>query len=345
MSTPDQKIPSESESLGSSAPGRDYSGLPLAPSTIVRVEVPLPCVECGYELRGIDESAACPECGTPVARSTSRDLLRFSPMEYLESLATGGRWVMTSLGGMFAAAILMMVIPLAGALAGAAEATVRWAGLAMGTVVGIGLIASGAFWLAGWWKLTAIDASRPVFAQGREARMFVRWAGVASLAVLSLVLVLYFAGVASGQRRGRGLLPNLEFGLQAGCSVFAIVVCTHMVATCLHTRAVFRRIPYPVRAKFAGRIAWVIPVSAACLVLAAVRPIGLAIPALAMLLMLLGGLGAIVSLSLYLSMIADLNAAANRVLAYRKQWAEQFALWDRTREETPAGPTSGSRGS
>ncbi len=48
-----------------------------AASTSQPIDIDLPCVKCGYNLRTLASSAACSECGTPVAESTLLPGFRF----------------------------------------------------------------------------------------------------------------------------------------------------------------------------------------------------------------------------------------------------------------------------
>ena len=42
-----------------------------------RIAEDLPCLRCGYNLRGLGSEAACPECASAVGQSIQGDLLRF----------------------------------------------------------------------------------------------------------------------------------------------------------------------------------------------------------------------------------------------------------------------------
>ncbi|UCG15199.1 MAG: hypothetical protein JSV19_07865 [Phycisphaerales bacterium] len=48
-----------------------------------------PCVQCGYNLRGLTQDKSCPECGTPIARSVLGDQLRYADPQWLERLRFG----------------------------------------------------------------------------------------------------------------------------------------------------------------------------------------------------------------------------------------------------------------
>jgi hypothetical protein len=53
------------------------------------VTASVPCRRCAYNLRSLQISARCPECGAPVAVSVQGDLLRFSDPQWLQTLSSG----------------------------------------------------------------------------------------------------------------------------------------------------------------------------------------------------------------------------------------------------------------
>ena len=49
----------------------------------------MPCLGCGYNLRGLRSDGRCPECGKPVRHTLDGDLLSFGPRAYLRKLRRG----------------------------------------------------------------------------------------------------------------------------------------------------------------------------------------------------------------------------------------------------------------
>jgi predicted RNA-binding Zn-ribbon protein involved in translation (DUF1610 family) len=57
----------------------------------------LPCSHCGYNLKGMAKYRHCPECGTPVGRSSHSDQLRYSDPTWLRQLIKGIMWIILGL--------------------------------------------------------------------------------------------------------------------------------------------------------------------------------------------------------------------------------------------------------
>ena len=71
----------------------------------------LPCVRCGYNLRGLDVTGTCPECGGPVEASRSGDLLRFADVGWLTRIFRGSRWIeICSLALAWMAALALILV-------------------------------------------------------------------------------------------------------------------------------------------------------------------------------------------------------------------------------------------
>lgn len=51
----------------------------------------LPCVACGYDLRGLSQSGRCPECGAAIERSLRGNLLKYADLAWLTKVRRGVR--------------------------------------------------------------------------------------------------------------------------------------------------------------------------------------------------------------------------------------------------------------
>jgi hypothetical protein len=70
------------------------------------------CRRCGYNLRGLDETGRCPECGTPVGLSTRGDMLRFADPRWLAKLRIGLGLMITGAAFVVAMQLQNFVLPL-----------------------------------------------------------------------------------------------------------------------------------------------------------------------------------------------------------------------------------------
>jgi len=153
--------------------------------------VGLHCRDCGYDLRGLSDDAACPECGLAVAESKRPGHLFHGPPAWLRRL----RWGSLSL----------LVGVVCCAAAGMAEYSYLWFYVINGRVelTMIWVVQSGVLALlfgASYWLLTSPSLSPRA---GEEAeRRLARWLGVgacacgfASTCVLTGLWVVIVGGV------------------------------------------------------------------------------------------------------------------------------------------------------
>jgi hypothetical protein len=166
----------------------------LAPSGLIQdgfepIDYDLSCRHCAYNLRGMTEDGACPECGTSVGRSLLGDQLRFSDPVWVRTLATGMTWIVWGfvLGILLAVALMILgfTIP----------------NLDPYVISAIGSVSSLVM-LVGYWKVTAPEPG-VLEAPGMTLRSFVRWATVAGAVVsltsqFAVILDPITAGVVKG---------------------------------------------------------------------------------------------------------------------------------------------------
>lgn len=169
---------------------RDHTTTNEAPAGEV-VRKDRPCLNCGYNLKGLPPSGLCPECGTKFAGTRGEEFAGDWPTRYLGRLRLGAilaQWGLLIVSGAgFTLASLGLVPWIAW--------NARWAWLL--TISGIAVVAGIALVLVGLWLIT----TRPGGAQARfqsENVQFVLRSAVVILAVSPLSLFLL-------------LLPDPEF--------------------------------------------------------------------------------------------------------------------------------------
>src|SRR5512143_3355421 len=74
-----------------------------------RVCVDVPCDACGYNLRTLQATGTCPECGAAVLDSIRSDDLRYAPANWVRRLGWGATLLAVAFG-------LLALVPLVGLL-------------------------------------------------------------------------------------------------------------------------------------------------------------------------------------------------------------------------------------
>lgn len=121
-----------------------------------------PCIRCGYDLRGLPISGACPECAAPVERSLLGDLIAFSSPEYQ---ATIHRGVFLVQAGIIVLALLW------GALAATVAMSARQAVAVVYPLVSLVPVALSVW---GWWLLSSPDPGQLATNKGESPRRVIR---------------------------------------------------------------------------------------------------------------------------------------------------------------------------
>lgn len=206
------------------------------------IDSDLPCRECGYNLRGLTVSGACPECGHAIADSTRRNLLRDSDPAYAANLRAAA---MLMIVGLILSVFASAVIP----------PTIVIEYLDDSSRVLAFLVIVGAIFVmsAGLWKLTSTD--RAVFEDRRHERIrrLVR-----VTVVIGNVTQLFGLAILSSVDDGSGLPPSTFELLPLWMLILAnaITLITCVFATFEHLRMLSRRIPDQVLARRFELIRW-----------------------------------------------------------------------------------------
>lgn len=128
-----------------------------------RVRRSLPCIGCGYDLRGLEEGGVCPECAAPIGESMRVVSLVNAPVGHLSSLCRS--MLLIELGAWLAATTIMLT-----------------ASMALICVAPIPLIASVVLSTVGWLQLVSRSRAWQDEARLERRKRWVFWLVVARAA-------------------------------------------------------------------------------------------------------------------------------------------------------------------
>lgn len=138
----------------------------------------LPCWRCGYNLRGMTEDRACPECGTAVGRSLLGDQLRFSDPDWVRTLARGANWILWSV-------LIGIAIGIIGAVVLAIMNFNSSSVNRVDPVIALLSALPSLIYVVGVWSITSPEPG--VIEQvGLPLRILIRWAAVLSCVITFL---------------------------------------------------------------------------------------------------------------------------------------------------------------
>lgn len=195
-----------------------------------RIDIDLPCIDCGYNLRTRLPEGTCPECGNPVLPSTAPHLLHFADPAWLRRLIWGvgcviygvcwhflpypvqllGLWKYSDVwdfwpGQFLSVALVAFVLVM---LIRRIKRKIIRDVILVGTIIGIALVfpwlvalvshhtivrTDSILALVGWWLLTTPEPGRKEIPGKRSARKVARIA-VAAAILGSSAYSLLFAG-------------------------------------------------------------------------------------------------------------------------------------------------------
>lgn len=235
------------------------SQTPVAPPPAMTATIPpqsgvldtdRPCVQCSYNLRGLGLSGNCPECGSSVQQSLRGILLEFASPDYLATVRSGLRLVLTGILLYIALQIITTVAAVALAGPGIAGGGFTLVGMALGLGVQ-GLI------LFGYWQYTQPDPGFVGTDLPDTPRKVVRIAVAAQAAAGVIQAGLTFAMLSSGA-------AGVVFGglfFVVSFTAFAAWI-AGFIGIMLYTQWLAKRIPDGYIVNRAKLFLWLLPVIA-----------------------------------------------------------------------------------
>jgi hypothetical protein len=176
----------------------------------------VPCLECGYIVRGMNAAGSCPECGTPIARSLRALLLRCADPTWLGMMHVG-----FALVGIFI--IVNVLLPLDLVASWVADdplaSAAGWVMMALLTCM----------FVLGQWMLTTAEPTGMLARREDHLRLAIR-----GLTLLSMALLLIHDALTPRI----GVAGASTIGIAASLTVAALVL-----MSALHMRRLADRIP------------------------------------------------------------------------------------------------------
>lgn len=230
---------------------KDLVAVPSAPWQIL---FDLMCVQCGFNLRGLQSDGRCPECGVAIGQTLRGETLRFANRRWVTMLRVGIALALATLG--LAPGNLVVEIK------GGWEMRVLWI---------------GAEELAGFAAVWCLSAQEPRLTGRERWGSLRRWLRLMALLQLGAILLAMAAGMGSGRGQQWMLLAALILQVAAMpqlCLFFAYLerladrIPDHVLASRCGLMMWMGAIPLPLIVMTASMMPWRwIRYIAACLVM------------------------------------------------------------------------------
>ncbi len=205
------------------------------------------CIGCGYNLRNLDPSGACPECGMPIERSLQTSILRFASPDWLRNIRRGFNLVIF----IFVMNLLLGVA--VGVSAGGGAPVVGGSFFAASNVIGL---ISQLVYIWAIFLITAPDPRQSVTESPRSWRRLTR-----------MFILAGFACFAAGllAQEFASMIAFMAIGVVANLIQLGLIFCG---LSYLQTLA--ERVPDPKLAKNTATMKWAIMIMMVLLVVFAV---------------------------------------------------------------------------
>lgn len=219
------------------------------------------CRSCGYELRGLVMSDACPECRWPVMRSVAGAWLVNSPSSHIRTLRTGITLVIAAQFAALGGGLIVMVLAIGLAATSSFVSGTRLIELGIGALTAI----AG---LVGWWLFSTPDPALAAGEQRTASRRVLRGFALATLGgyiVALVVQVLYSTGfIPAGNPIMIGGPTGTPIGSPTDLAVAALSWLTTLLGVAVtsiamaHLANVAARVPAPDLQRDAKRMVWLV---------------------------------------------------------------------------------------
>lgn len=212
----------------------------------------VPCLLCGYNLRGLRREGRCPECGTSIERSLHGNLLEYSNPHYLATLHRGLFLILAAIVGQLVLVGLWIVVAFF-ASASRATANPNVALVVSETAASVLSIVLSLVLLYGWWLLSAPDPAFLGVGEGTLARRIVR------ITVIAAALLTPISGALDAQFVSASIQSWFVFG-SIVMVVELVVAAVKFFASMLYIRWLAPRLPNTYVDERAKTFMWLIPV-------------------------------------------------------------------------------------
>lgn len=255
----------------------------------------VPCLRCGYNLRGLKPEGVCPECGATIQRSLHGNLLIYSAPQYVTTLHAGIVCILLAIlllvtGGVILFITLIVVEEWYG--------VGHWLPSVIDGMIIFGNVTLSVLSVAGWWLFSAPDQAILGHDTGDTPRKVLRVTVVVSAAVLVINTVGEF-----------GMYQYMAFDVIEGISSSAgsMAWIVSFFASLLYVRWLAKRLPSPVIVERANQYLWLLPlifILGFCVVM----------------------LGPLIATIIYLVLLNDVRAHLRRIIiAQRTMEADTFS--------------------
>jgi hypothetical protein len=207
----------------------------------------VPCLRCGYNLRGLQPHGVCPECGAPIERSLHGNLLRYSAPEYVATLHTGLLCILVAILTLVAGAMLMFTAGIAAEMFLPDE---QWLLTLISNTITIGAIALSIVSVVGWWLFSTPDQAIIGHDTGDMPRKILR--------VTVIVSAVFITIDALGEW---WLYQDMPYDVLAAISamVGGIAWLVQFFASLLYIRWLAHRLPNPRIVSLSTTYLWLLP--------------------------------------------------------------------------------------